>query len=359
MSVDQAIQAQAIHQETLLAKSNVVGVAVGFKESEGVKTDTVSVVVLVQQKKPLAALTAQDVIPKELEGMKTDVYEVGYLRAQDTPRDRFRPMMPGISIGHYKVTAGTFGALVKDKATGSLLILSNNHVLANCNDALVGDSILQPGSIDGGTDADVVARLERFISLKFTDDIPGTTPGTPGTPGTPATGCDILSVLVNLLNLLSSVLGSGSQVAVQPKTAQQAAAAVVPDNTVDCAVAKPLDPSMVTNAIRGIGPVTATKPAALGMHVRKTGRTTDTTEGNINLLNATVNIAYDTARGEKTARFTGQMIADPMSQGGDSGSLIVDAIEDKAVGILFGGSALATIMTPIDAVLDALGVTLA
>src|SRR5262249_44010159 len=127
------------------------------------------------------------------------------------------------------------------------------------------------------------------------------------------------------------------------------AAAVVPENTVDCAVAKPLDPSMFTDAIRGIGQVTTTKPATLGMKVRKTGRTTDTTQGTINLLNATVNIAYDTSAGQKTARFTGQIIADSMSQGGDSGSLIVDANENTAVGLLFGGSALATIVTPIDA----------
>src|SRR5262249_33637307 len=162
---------------------------------------------------------------------------------------------------------------VKDKSTGGLLILSKNHVLANCNDALVGDSILQPGAIDGGTDADVVARLERFIKLKFTDDV-----ASPATPRNPAPARDVLRSPVSLTSLLGSWLGSGSQVAVQPKTSPQAAAAAVPENAVDCAVAKPLDPAMFTTAIRGIGPVTATKPAALGMHVRKTGRTTDTTE---------------------------------------------------------------------------------
>ena len=80
---------------------------------------------LVEQKKPLAALSAQDVIPPELDGMRTDVYEVGYLRAQQPlqdPKGRFRPIIPpGVSIGHYKVTAGTFGALVTDKTTGEKL----------------------------------------------------------------------------------------------------------------------------------------------------------------------------------------------------------------------------------------------
>ncbi|MBK8029574.1 MAG: hypothetical protein IPK17_08665 [Chloroflexi bacterium] len=114
MSTEQAFQAQALHQDTLLDKQNVVGVAVGYKNATGETTGDVAVVVLVEQKKPLAALTAQDVIPKELEGMKTDVVEVGYLRAQQTARDRYRPVIPaGVTIGHYKVTAGTLGAVVR------------------------------------------------------------------------------------------------------------------------------------------------------------------------------------------------------------------------------------------------------
>jgi hypothetical protein len=90
------------------------------------------------------------------------------------------------------------------------------------------------------------------------------------------------------------------------------------------------------------------------MRVRKSGRTTDYTEGSITLLNATVNVSY----GNKTARFTGQVITGPMSQGGDSGSLIVDAVENRAVGLLYAGSNLATIFNPIDKVLTALNVTI-
>jgi hypothetical protein len=90
------------------------------------------------------------------------------------------------------------------------------------------------------------------------------------------------------------------------------------------------------------------------MKVRKMGRTTGYTEGTINLLNATVNVAY----GSKTARFTGQIITGPISQGGDSGSLIVDGTENKAVGLLFAGSNLATIFNPIDRVLDALSINI-
>jgi hypothetical protein len=398
MSTSQAMQAQALYQDSLLQKQNVVGVAVGFKESKGDVSGEVAVVVLVEEKKPLAALSAQDVVPKELEGMKTDVYEVGFLRAQQSqnPRQPFRPIIPnGVSVGHFKVTAGTLGTIVKDRVTGERLLLSNNHVLANSNDAQIGDIILQPAAMDGGTqDDDVVAKLHRFIPLRYIGDpieqpppnTPPTqpppqppsnpTPQPPSNP-TPRGGCDIVSVVASAANFLASVLGSDKQVVVSSKSAAASAMAVspttglivpvsvmaaageiVPENTVDCAVALPVDPNMFSDDILGIGIVNETAVAMLGMRVRKYGRTTQYTEGNITLLNATVNISYSTLAGPKQARFTGQVITEAMSQGGDSGSLMVEVNENKAVGLLFAGSNLATIFTPIDQVLNALNVTL-
>ncbi len=375
----QAMQAQANHEDQLLNKNNVVGVAVGFKESHGVVTEELAVIVLVQAKVPLAALSAQDVIPKEIDGLKTDVVEVGYLRAQQTPRERFRPVIPsGVSIGHYKITAGTLGTLVKDKRTGDVLVLSNNHVLANSNDALIGDAITQPGPMDGGGNpADIVAKLERFVRLRFTDDTDNNPPPVnpplvnppPTTPDPNATGCNILGILIAITNFIASLLGSTNRVATIPTpqttdasvsapTAVTVSAQAIPTNTVDAALARPVDVAMFADEIRQIGVVNATKAPALGMQVRKYGRTTELTTGQINLLNATVDIAYSTMNGQKTARFTGQVISTAMSQGGDSGSLIVDSVENRAVGLLFGGSQLATIFTPIDTVLNALDITL-
>lgn len=53
-------------------------------------------------------------------------------------------------------------------------------------------------------------------------------------------------------------------------------------------------------------------------------------------MTAAVNVTYG---GGRTARFEDQIITGPMSEGGDSGSLLVDADELKAVGLLFAGSA--------------------
>ncbi len=369
ISQQEAIQAQAAFEDSLMNRPNVVGVAVGRKNLTG----DLSVVTLVEQKLPLAALSAADVIPKRIDGVQTDVIEVGYLRAWESPRDRFRPIIPGgVSIGHYKITAGTLGVLVTDIATGAKLILSNNHVLANSNDAQIGDPILQPGPTDGGLNPnDLVARLERFVRLRYIGDPPEPTPGpTPGPgptpdpgPNPPPASCDVVTSVVQVVNALAALVGSQQRVApvpVAPPPAPLSAHTTTPtaqatdSNEVDAALARPVDPTFFSDDIRGIGRVQGTKPATLGMRVRKSGRTTGYTEGTVNLLNATVTVAY----GNKQARFTGQVITGPISQGGDSGSLIVDGVENKAVGLLFAGSNLSTIFTPIDVVLKALNVTL-
>ena len=374
MSVDQVIQAQAVVEADLLQRANVVGVAIGNKGDKTQEEGEKAVVVLVEQKLPLAALAATDVIPKQIDGVRTDVYEVGYLRAYETPRDRFRPTIPsGVSIGHFKITAGTLGTIVTDRSTGAKYILSNNHVLANSNDAAEGDAILQPGPADGGQNpSDVVAHLGRFIKLSYIgepdptpDPGPGPLPPTPD-PGDDAGGC--LLILANIINYVSSLAGSsqrletvGSQSAADPLAPPSPAPAAIItargqaiDNRVDAALAVPVDPNMFTGEIRGIGAISGTKAANLGQAIRKSGRTTDLTTGTITLLNATVNVAY----GSKTARFTGQIISTPLSQGGDSGSLIVDGTENRAVGLLFAGSPQATIFTPIQEVLDALEVNI-
>jgi hypothetical protein len=376
MSTDQAMQAQAVYEEELLAKSNVVGVGVGLKESNGEFTGETAVVVLVQEKRPVTALAADDLIPRELEGIRTDVMEVGYVRAlqSQNPRGRFRPTIPaGVSIGHYKVTAGTLGAIVIDRRTGEKLLLSNNHVLANSNDAVIGDPILQPGSIDGGvTPGDVVARLERFIRLRYegeTVEEPKPDPKPNPDPQPPSGSCDALEVVVLLTNLVASLLGSEKRVAAASTTTSASAfnaspapvamsastiSAQAPDNLVDCAVARPLDPNAFSSDILGIGSVSGTKPATLGMQIKKHGRTTGFTEAMITLINGTISVAY----GPGQARFTNQIIAQAMSQGGDSGSLVVDSLDNKAVGLLFAGSNLATIINPIEAVLNALEVNI-
>ncbi|PJF23758.1 MAG: hypothetical protein CUN53_21265, partial [Phototrophicales bacterium] len=103
-----------------------------------------------------------------------------------------------------------------------------------------------------------------------------------------------------------------------------------PTNQADCALARPVDPAMFSEIIRHIGIVKETITPTLGMRVGKYGRTTAYTEANITLLNATVNITYNTSGGrQRVARFVGQVISEAMSEGGDSGSLVVSTADRK------------------------------
>ena len=325
--------AKETHTGHLLRKRNVVGVGLGYKISHGENTGELSVVVSVTRKEPPTALATQDLVPPQVEDVKTDVVETGLLRAMPGddeelgPRDRWRPVVPpGVSVGHYLITAGTFGCLVRRDE--ELFILSNNHVLANANDCETWDPILQPGSADGGGPEDRIARLAEYVPLLFE---------------TEPSECAVADFSTRLLNSIAGAVGSRHELRAVKRSEGS--------NRVDAALARPHSPNQVTNEILGIGAPTGVGTASLGTKVQKAGRTTGHTEGVITQVDATVRIDY---YGPK-ALFTDQLIASPMSEGGDSGSAVLD-LEKRVVGLLFAGSTAATILNPIDAVLSALDV---
>ena len=355
---NQLLEAQRLSQEDLLRRRGVVGVAIGFRNYREQVTDQLAMAVLVEQKKPIEALSAEDLVPPDVNGARTDVIEIGRLEAHLNPRERFRPNIPaGVSIGHYAVTAGTLGAIVFDKATGEPLILSNNHVLANSNRGAIGDAILQPGTTDHGIRPDdVVAKLHRFEMLRFFNSsgpLPETPPAKPP-PLFPAGGCDIAGVFATVGNALSALSGSSRRLTAVTLPQAQSSRLIVP-NALDGALARPVNPMMFQQSIAEIGRPNGIVKASLGMPVRKHGRTTGYTEGSVTLMNATVDVSYGD---NLNARFSGQTITTPMSQGGDSGALIMAGDSLKAVGLLFAGSRRATIFTPIQTVLDRLGARL-
>jgi len=96
-------------------------------------------------------------------------------------------------------------------------------------------------------------------------------------------------------------------------------------------------------------------PASLGLLVRKSGRSTGLTTGSVIVVDATVSVDYEAGQ---SAHFDNQILTSPMSKPGDSGSLLVAANTQQAVGLLFAGSDQTTIYNPIQAVLDSLEVTL-
>ncbi|WP_216362505.1 trypsin-like serine protease [Bowmanella denitrificans] len=299
---EQVSKVMAIQEENegqLLQLANVNGVGVGFKDSKNKPTDELSLKVFVQKKLKPAELDKQDMVPAKIAGIKTDVVEIGEVVAQAYTA-RLRPAQPGYSIGHYKVTAGTFGAMVRDACYPCrYYILSNNHVLANSNAARIGDAILQPGRVDGGTNpADRIATLARFVPIRF---------------------------------------GSLSK-----------------HNLVDAALAQPVDMRDVFASIKNLGIPKGVEEAALGMPVIKTGRTTQTTAGTVTSVNATIAVSYGSAG---VAYFKNQFLTGDMSDGGDSGSVLLNRNNKKVVGLLFAGSSTVTVYNNIHNVMMALNIS--
>ncbi len=108
----------------------------------------------------------------------------------------------------------------------------------------------------------------------------------------------------------------------------------------------------MVDEILKIGPVKGVGIAELGDAVKKSGRTTEFTTGQILQVDVTVDVDYGSGR---TARFVDQLLSGPMSQGGDSGSAVLND-DDRLVGLLFAGSDNTTIMNRISHVFTALGV---
>ncbi len=325
------------HRNKLLSMKNVVGVGIGYKESVAASTGApkLGLVVLVRQKLPESQLEAHHVVPKDLDGITTDVIEVGDLRLLGRT-ERGVPAQPGVSIGHYKITAGTFGAVVYDRQTKEPLILSNNHVLANGtnghdNRAKLGDPILLPGPHDGGTlSDDVIAKLYKF---KPVQKVYG------------QSSCARAASAEFWANAFCQLLAPAYKV----KFFRQSEGG----NLIDAALAKPVNPDKINPRIMEIGEVRGVAEAEVGMPIIKSGRTTGLTEGTIQAVHVTVQVEMED--GEQAA-FQDQVLATPMSQGGDSGALVLDD-QRRAVGLLFAGSDKTTVFNRIQNVMGQLDIT--
>lgn len=314
---------------------NVIGVGIGYKKCGRQDTDEPAIIFFVEKKVPAEALGVDEIIPRRIGSACTDVIEVGEMRFLGRTA-RMRPAAPGSSIGHIKVTAGTFGAVVRDRQTGELCILSNNHVLANATDGAdgrsqPGDPILQPGVYDGGSDQDIIGHLERFVPIhRFSRD----------------TDCNLAAIGVRAANAVLHAFRPNYYVRLEKRGST---------NLVDCALARLVDAHDVTPEIMEIGKVNGIAEPEPGMLVKKSGRTSGLTEGRITAIRVTLNVSM--GQGSDVVRFQEQFMAELKSLAGDSGSLVLDS-ENRAVGLLFAGSNKFTVCNPIQTVLDQLEVDL-
>jgi virginiamycin B lyase len=204
--------------------------------------------------------------------------------------------------------AGTLGSLVSKVVKGQTVtyILSNNHVLAQENKSKKGTPIIQRGYVDTAPPCSsngtvTVATLADFQYLH-------------------ATGANYYDAAI-------AQTGCSGCVKVDPK-----------------------------GTILEIGPVSsATALPEVGMNVMKAGRKTGYSSGSIDATHVTINVAYDTLG---VLKFKNQVtIIPPVFSGpGDSGSLVVNTTRNP-VGLLFAGSAVFTLASPVGPVLSRFGVT--
>jgi hypothetical protein len=299
-------------------EANIVGVGIGLGSpgSGGVPGEAT-----------LEVYTMEDEAPGEMRARLASMAGVSSLSDGDFPihfvktgivdahqhRMRLRPAPGGISVGHTRITAGTLGCLSRGRQaprSSRLMILSNNHVLANSNAAALGDAIVQQGPFDGGrAPADTIAILERFVPINFSGGA----------------------------NLVDCATGWAWPDRVRKELMYVSGGAIR------------------YFTIGGV-PVAAVPGLAVG----KSGRTTQLTSGRVTAIGVTVNVNYGAGR---VARFVNQMAvragSGDFSQGGDSGSLIWTWDGRRApVGLLFAGGGGTTFANRIGDVLNALDINL-
>ena len=226
-------------------------------------------------------------IPRTLMGFPVEVRVSGRIRTLQPAwagrTARFRPVCGGCSIGSVNVSAGTNATRVIDRATRLKMFLSNRHIFWGDT----GVPITQPAPYDGGTDEDVVAYIGRYVEIKPPPDT----------------------------------------------------------NLVDAALGEPVDQSIVSDEILGIGVADGVAEPRVGMKIKKSGRTCGVAEAVVIDTNATVKVEGYPDIG--VAIFEDTVITTVCGLNGDSGSLAVSADTGAAVGLLFAGSDVVTCFNKI------------
>ncbi len=209
--------------------------------------------------------------------------------------------------------AGTLGAVVKRTGEDQLYLLSNNHIFGACNHTPVGMPIMAPSMLDAGPQKPAPMEVARH-------------------------------------ELIETLL-SGEPNLVKPCRE-------------DVALAKVVDPSRISSwqgdATGYDTPSAAVAPLS-GMAVKKFGRTTGLTTGVIEAV-----IKSPTPLMYKTRLFTGQVWfqdiwtvtgdnGEPFALQGDSGSLVVTADGNSAVGLVFASDDSYGFIIPMTGVLKCFG----
>lgn len=296
LDLEEVMAIQDRHTPTLMAIEGVVGTGTTVLPDDGLAIRIYTETQGVMR-----------VLSESVDGVPVDFKVVGVIRALAFT-GKVRPVTAGISAGDHDAgntgPTGTHGSVVTDGS--KFFTLSNNHVYADENTENIGNELVQPGDADLPADQDpsefVFARLSDFNVVRF-----------------------------NVESFINP-------------------------NVIDTAIGE-LEVDFTCATECGYTPSATPVPAALNLKVKKCGRTTMQTQGQVAAINVTVDVLYE----HGLARFVDQIEIEPagFSAGGDSGSLVVSdsAGSNNPVGLLFARSDVSTIANPIEQVLDFFNVT--
>jgi len=187
-------------QYQLSTGDEVVAVGYGNKTVSGSITEEKSIIFTVKEKKSLDQLRPEELLPEliKIDGIdiSTDVIQgipqlvVGcdpdFISWQtDLPinRETFRPLRSGVSVTNFTKLSnyvGTMGFIAIDNENGSLVGVSNNHVLIN--DAFIasdrsidgvktnvdGDLVVQPNEPGNSRESNSIGLVKKYVPLRTT-----------------------------------------------------------------------------------------------------------------------------------------------------------------------------------------------
>jgi hypothetical protein len=277
-----------------IREANLVGIGFGAKETAGGFSGDAAVRVYVKRKLPRHKLSPRDQVPAMVNGIVTDVIAIGQ------PRFHARPVPFGMGISHERGLGGSLGCIVTKPNDPAWYVLSACHVLAPPGvGAQPDDAILEPAA--GNQGAARIALLADLEPLKPEDE----------------------------------------------------------SNAFDAAIAKLDSNADVTARIPGIGaPRLPVMQPVLYQSVRKHGAATLHTLGIVTdpVADVSFTLEGEPYRFDDVVQVTG--CPGQFSEGGDSGALVVDAISSRPIGLIIGGTATRSYVSPLARVLKHFGAQL-
>ncbi len=240
----------------------------------------------------------------------------------DTSTPQSSPIKLGTSGSNANNTSaaaccvGTLGALMN--RSGTLFVLSAQHVLTNGGTGTVGDSINHPGPAACFASPNVAANF----SVGFVRPLSGSS-------GQAADNVDagLAQVAAGEVDASGSILDLGIAGA---------------------------------SSIAAAPPSSTTAVESVGLNVAKSGRTTGLTCSTVSSILTTVAVDYDSTCGGPvafTSTFVNQIIignsGSTFAAPGDSGALIVTTDQARPVGLLFAGTSTTAVANPIRDVISA------